>query len=472
MKNNSNQKYRRVLKPVLLSLLLFPDPGFAASAITPDPAPRSPVEHLELRLSTGLLPGLRVLNQPLTMEGAVMLGVQQNLDIAVARSETGVRQAMLRRARAERWPTLSVGSMTFIRGGRSTLLMTPDMTMLTGSTTVSEDLNATARLPLFTGGRILAGIRAAKSGVLGGQALEQQRAVETAYQIREAYLKALLSQTEHRVHQQHQAVEQRLLKNARARYRVGKGLKADVLRIQTELADSQRLLNETHTQWIQTLLSLKALMGIDLASQVTLSDSLVTASWLGPGIDTLIEQALTGHPKILEFEERTKAAEAQVRITRAAYLPQITGQITGNLRFPEEPTLGGNGVIGLVNASIPVFDRKRDTEVAQAMAALERTRREMKVLRLEIVKQLTQASSSFHYAGENVPLMESAVQLAEEDLRLMQRRFEVGRAIQVEVQDAALNLQNKRLAWAKAMYDQQMAKAKLLQAVGKIVNNP
>lgn len=447
---------------LLLSLALML-PGYAEEQST-----KTPVAHIELNLPQGLLSDLPIVNQGLSMSDAVRLGLQNSLGLQVAASETAVRQAMSRRARAERWPTLSVGSMTFLRGGRSTVLMTPDMTMLTGSTTVSEDLNASARVPLFTGGKIRAGIRAADLSVNGAQALERQSAVETAYQIRAAYLAALYSQEEHRVHQEHLTVEEALLTNAQARYRVGRGLKADVLRIQSEVADSRRMLNDEHNDLTKTLLDLKGTMGVDLASSISLLDTLTTTPWNGRDLPALITQALTSHPRLQELEHRLKEAEAQIRIARATYLPQVYGQVTGNFRFPQEPPQMGTGVIGMVNASLPVLDRKRDTEVAQAKAAMERTRQELRVLQLDIGKQLAQAWSELQYAGENVPLMEASVSQAEEDLRLMQRRFEVGRAIQVEVQDAALNLQQKRLDRAKAIYDQTLAKAKLLQASGVI----
>ena len=452
---------KRFLWLLISALLILP--GYAE-----EPLQGKPVEPIKLNLPKGLLSELPTLNQPLSMSEAVDLGLQNSLSLQVAGAETEVRRAMSRRARAERWPTLSVGSMTFLRGGQSTVLMTPDMTMLTAESTLSQDLNASARLPLFTGGRIRAGIRAADFAVTGAQALEQQSAVETAYQIRAAYLLGLYSQEEHRVHREHLTVEEALLANAQARYRVGRGLKADVLRIQSEVADTRRMLNEEHNRLTQAMLDLKATMGVDLASNLTLSDPLAPTPWSGSDLPVLVSQVVVSHPRIQELEQRVREAEAQVRVARATYLPQVYGQVTGNLRFPEEPPMMGNGVIGMVNASLPVFDRRRDTEVAQAKASLERVRRELKALRLDIGKQLAQAWSEFQYAGENVPLMEAAVNQAEEDLRLMQRRYEVGRAIQVEVQDAALSLQQKRLDRAKAVYDRELAKAKLLQTTGAI----
>jgi outer membrane protein len=455
---------------LLLAALALP--GYADNPPADSSAAETPLEHTELTLPHGLLSELPVLDRSLSMQEAVDTGLENSLNLQVAGAETAFREAMTRRARAERWPTLSLGSMTFLRGGRSTVLMTPDMTMLTADRTLSTDLNATARLPLFTGGRIVAGIRAARFAEQGAEALQRQSVVDTAYQIRAAYLQALYSQEEHRVHQAHTAVEQSLLTNAQARYRVGRGLKADVLRIQSEVAESHRMLNEEHNRLSQTLLELKAAMGIDLASRIRLSDTLQRTVWNGPELSDLLAQALEEHPQIQAMERRVREAEAQIRVAKAAYLPQVYGQVTGNLRYPEEAPMMGNGVIGMLNASLPVFDRKRDAEMAQAKAALERASLELKARRLEVAKQLAQAWSEFQYAGENVPLLEAAVSRAEEELRLMRRRYEVGRALQVEVQDAALNLQQKRLDQAKALYTQALAKAKLLQASGRVSESP
>jgi outer membrane protein len=464
---------------LLLSLLLGLAPVLAQAEdhtqheTQPAPAatsPLQPVEHIELNLPKSLLPELPAISGALTLDQAVELGLKQNLGIQVARSNVDISRAMLRGARAERWPVISVGSLTFVRTEDNQTLMTPDMMMNTTGENdhFFQDLNATARVPLFTGGRIVGSIRAARFALEGSEAAQRQTIVDTAYRIKEAYLTAMLSLQEHLVHQQHIDVQEALLKNVEARYRVGRGLKADVLRVQTEIADARRMLNEQHARLNNTVLDLKSEMAVDLGSDVKLTSFPTLQPWNGPSLEDAVKQATITHPRVLEAQSREKEAGARITVARSRYFPEVYGQVTGNLRFPDEPPMMGNGVIGLVTASLPLLDRSRGAEVSRYRAEVARAEQEVKAARLEVAKNVSQAWNDLTFARINAGLADAAVTQAAEDLRLIQRRQAVGRAIIVEVQDAAQQLRQAQLNKAQAIYNHELAKARLLQAIGQV----
>lgn len=426
------------------------------------------LEHKSVHLMDQLIPDLPLYNQSLSQAEAIQLALQNNLGIKVSQSETAIQKAMVKAAQAERWPILSLGALTFLRSNDNQTLMTPSVMMNTVDTVLFQDVNATARLPLFTGGRLRGRIQANQFALNASQSLLSQTAVDTAYQTREAYLKALYTQAEHLVHQSHINIEQTLLHIAEVRYRVGKGLRADVLRIQTELSDAQRMLNEEHRDLNIALFDLKAVMGMDLASELTLSDTLTYHPWQDGDVNDLIRYAIIKHPKVQEAYERMKEAQAQIKVAQSNYFPQVYGQATGNLRFPDRPPMMGNGVIGLLTAEVPVFSKARKAEVQKTQAILKQAQNEYRAAQLDIGKAIAQAWSGLEFANENVKLSDTAVSQAQEDLRLIQRRFDVGRAILVEVQDAALALRQAELNRNKAIFDYEMAQAALKQAVGII----
>jgi outer membrane protein TolC len=447
-------------------MLMVQIPAVWAHEHQENPPSPNAVEHVELTLPQGLLSGFPVVNQSVSMEDAVQLGLKNNLNIQIAGAETELRQALLRQSQAKSWPVIGIGSNTFLHNKNNQTFMTPEMMMSTGQSTFFQDFNASARMPLFTGGRIRAGIRASRFSLEGAQAGNRQSSVEASYQIRQAYLQALLSHAEHLVHQQHITLQQDLLKNAEARYQIGRGLKADVLRIQTALADAQRMLNEEHSQLNNALFDLKAAMGVDLGSEVTLSDALTYQAWKGPQLSELIQKALASHPQIKESQAAVKEAEAQVRVARATYLPQVYGQVSGNLRFRDDPPMMGNGVVGWVSASLPVIDRNRGAEIAQMQAKLKKAQQELKARELDVGKQMAQAWTELQFASQNITLADAAITQSQEDYRLISRRTAVGRAIQVEVQDAVLALREAGLNRAKAIYTHELAKAKILEVSG------
>lgn len=448
---------------------LTPAVGWTESGQTKEELHYHPsIQHIELNPSKNLLPGLPVVDRSFTMNEAIRLGMENNLGIDVAEAEVGIQKTLLQAANAERWPVLSVGSLTFLRGGNSQTLMTPDMMMNTVDTTLFQDLNATARLPIFTGGRIRGGISMARFSLEGSEAALRQTVVETAYQIKAAYLVAMLSKAEHLVHQEHLTVQQTLLENTEARYRVGRGLRADVLRIKTEIASAQKMLNEEHIKLNNTIYELKAVMGLDMGSNIDVSEILAMTPWRGEALDKLVQEAVANHPKVIEAQKQIQEAEAQLKVARSQYYPQVYGQATGNLRFPDRPEMMGNGVIGMVTASLPVFDKGRSAEIAKAEANLKKAQQTLKALQLDISKQVAQAWSELSFATENYQLAAAAVEESQENLRLIQKRYEVGRAVVVEVQDVTWKLWQAQLDKTQAAYTHELAKAKLVQSLGEI----
>ncbi|MGG2368004.1 TolC family protein, partial [Salmonella enterica] len=69
----------------------------------------------------------------------------------------------------------------------------------------------------------------------------------------------------------------------------------------------------------------------------------------------------------------------------------------------------GNGVVGWVSASLPVFDRNRDTEAAKAQAVFTKARQTLKVVELDIARQIAQAWNELDFARQNAQLAEASV---------------------------------------------------------------
>ncbi len=460
---------------LMVGLLCFwPVQAQENTSTSPHPHPQGihdpRIEHVEITLPKSLLKGFILIDQSLSMEEAVEIGLENNLEIQVSEAETGVRKALWKQAKAKRWPIVSAGSLSFVQGGDSQLLRTPGMMMRTvGDNTFTQEFSLYSRMPIYTGGLIRGGIKANRFAWEGSQAGLKDMMVEMAFQIRQAYLSAALAKIQHHIHQQHIHVQEELLRIVKSKYRHGKGLKADVLRVQAGVAEARQHLNTHHNHLNHELFELKARMGVDLGSDIRLSEALRYSSWQGESLSVLVNGAIKDHPEIIEAGKQVREAEAQLKVARSQYLPQVYGQVSGNIRIPEnEPNGLGNGVVGMLTANLPVFDRERDAGVKAAKAKLIKAQMNLKNQGLNIAKNIAQVWSELEFAGENVSLAKPAVADAQEDLRLMNERYKVGKAIQVEVQDAILTLLQAQLNEAQAIYDYELAKIKLSRAIGKI----
>ncbi len=428
------------------------------------------IEHVEIKLPDALLKGFLVIEQPLTMNEAVEIGLAHNLDIQILDAEKDYRYAMWKAAKGRRWPTIGAGSLSFLQGGNSQLFRTPSMMMRTvDDKTFTQELTLFAKMPIYTGGQIRGGIKASRYAFEGANDAQKDIMLETAFQIRQAYLSAALAKIQHHIHQQHIKVEEELLRLVKAKYQHGKGLKADVLRVQAEVAEAQQHLNTHHNHLNNMVFELVAQMGVDLGSKVDLGETLKILPWDGSVLKELVEGAVKNHPKIQVAQKKIMEAKAQLKTVRSQYFPQVTGQVSGNIRLPENKAGGsGNGVVGLLTAAWPLFDRERDHTVQAFKVQLLKTKKEARNVELHLAKKIAQVWSEMTFARENVHLSEAAVQDAQEQLRLMKRRFEVGKALNVEVQDAILTLLQAQLNQAQAIFDHELAKAKLMRTTGSI----
>lgn len=426
------------------------------------------IAHIEYMVPQSSMEDLKTINLALTMENAVKLGIEHNIDIKIAGIDKLVQEADLKEAKLKRWPLFDVGTLSFLRTGDNLTLMTPTMMMNMVDSTFFNDFNATLRFPLFTGGEIRNSIKAASYALSGSKHSLTQKSVDIAYEIRTLYLKALYSKEEYLVHQNHATLQQELIRIAQERYNVGKGLKADILRIKAEWADVKQLLNQKDNELNDSLLELKAVMGIDLASQIYLSDILVFVPWSGLELENLLDYSLKNHPAILEASTDIEKAKAELKITKSNYFPKVYGQLTGNLRLPDRPEMMGNGIIGLITTSLPVFNRARGAEIKQAEAKLEKAIHILRERKLDIAKKITQEWNEMQFTRENILLSDLIQNEAQEDLRLVKSRWSVGRALQVEVQDAILSLRKAQLNNKQAIYNYEVSKASLIKALGEI----
>ena len=355
---------KRSLFTISLSHALLAIAPLAAFAESPDTHDMTsmPMEHVSLVLPKGLLKGFPLIEEAMTMEEAVAMGLENNVGLKISQADSEISETLLLKAKAKRWPVIRVGSLTFLRGGNSQVLMTPESMMMMTNDTFFENFSASLATPLYTGGRLNAGVKKARFDMLSARSDVELTAVEMAYQVRAAYLQALLYKAEHLVHQEHIGVQQELLRIAQARYREGNGLKSDVLRVRTELANAQRMLNDEHALLNNTLFDLKATMGVDLASEITVTDSLAFSSWQGEPLSVLIQQTLKKHPAIQSAEAEIEAARQNLRMVQAQYLPQVYGQVVGNLRIPQgdQNNLNlRNGVIGMIESVERKFNKPK-----------------------------------------------------------------------------------------------------------------
>ena len=216
--------------------------------------------------------------------------------------------------------------------------------------------------------------------------------------------------------------------------------------------------------------ALRILLGYDSARAITTID-LATLMPAGGDVERFTAQMISRRPEFALFDAQRRAAEQDVRVARADRRPQLSYSINGgfdtdSLRPPRlrEHT----GVSAAFNLSIPIFDwgasRSRER---QAEARLQITENERTQAVRGFNQQFNSARTQALSAASRVRLAATGIALARSNLDASIARYRAGEAQIIEVTDAQTTLAAQRLAYFQALFDYQVALARLRQAAGE-----
>jgi outer membrane protein TolC len=244
----------------------------------------------------------------------------------------------------------------------------------------------------------------------------------------------------------------------------------DLTRAQLQTVQRQGELEQARAGESVTADALRVFVGYDSARAIAAAD-LSTLVPTDGEIARFSADTIQRRPEFAQFEANRRAAEQDVRVARADRLPQLSYTINGgfdtdSLRPPrlKEHT----GFSAAFNLTIPIFDwgatrsRERQAEIKLQIADNERV-----LAQRGFAQQFNSARTQALSAAARIRLAATAVTLAQSNLDASIARYRAGEAQIIEVTDAQTTLAAQRLAFFQALFDYQVALARLRQAAGQ-----
>jgi outer membrane protein len=413
--------------------------------------------------------------QQLTMQDAVAFGLKNSptlhatqAEIAVARAETGV-------ARSRTLPQLSANGFAS-KGNMPNILQSamgvePQALILAPDRRFS-DVNLTLMAPLFTSGYLPGLVAAARARERATIADVSGMRAEVALRIREFYTRALYGVELVKAQEARVAAAKVMVANASAQFEAGKGIEAAVRRSEAELAEAQRDLTMAENDRRKMLLDLLAEMGASMETPVTLTENL---TFLPP--DRKLQESLSAADKtrgeLLAARLRARAAEKQISSAKGALGPQIYGFAMGDTFAPRDAMGKRSGYTVGVTLSLAITDGgMRSSEVAAARAMRDKAQADVDRWELQVEKEVRQAWLDIETAAQTYQTAQAALTASQAAFDVMVLRVESGKSILVEQLDALAALTRARANVAQALYDHQLAVARLSRAVGEVDMSP
>lgn len=278
------------------------------------------------------------------------------------RSAQAAARADLDGAQWQRYPTLSVETAAPTSGGSSGLVRIEQ--------------------PLWTGGRITAGINAAGSRVeAAGAAVDEER-LNLSLRVIAAYTEAMRQKARHRYAATGVAEHERLLGMIRRRVAQDVSSQTDQRLAESRMFQAANDQSAAAQAFNNSLAQLTQLAGAPVTELTSLAANEVAAP---AALEAVLPQALSYSPALRRLSYEEEAANAEIASRRSAYMPQLALRLERNIgHFNDgrtsdsramlvllaQPGAGLSAVSG-VNAAVAIREAAR-----MAREAAERDTRE------------------------------------------------------------------------------------------------
>jgi outer membrane protein len=393
---------------------------------------------------------------------------QRALDESIVQARSGLRPSVDISASAGYTQTRTAGGPQDVDTNNDGI---PDATVnIPSNTNDSTSGSASIGLSqtLYSGGRISLGISATEANIMAGR--EDLRSVEQQVlaTVIQVYADVLRDEEILRIRQENLTVLQRQLDEASARFEVGEITRTDVAQAEARLAQSEADLANAQAQLSVSRASYAAIIGQTPGRLAPLPPL--------PGVpddfDAALDIALIENPNIRAAEYALAAAEANVALARAEYLPSVRvsasyGGATNELSsfdLADRTTFQAGATL-----SVPLFTGGlNQSRVSQALERANAAQIQIEGQRRNVLQSISSAYAQLISARSSLRAGEEAVRAASVAAEGVRQEAQVGLRTTLDVLNGELELRSAQVALATARRNEYVAMAQLLLAMGRL----
>ena len=415
-----------------------------------------------LCVGLGLLaPGLyaQTTPAPLTLAECRTLALTQNQRLTAAGHRQQAAETALRVAQTNRLPKLDFSSTSYYVRGLGSILNTQGVTAGVGLTQ-----------PIYSGGRIraqtaLAGATARAAGE-DTQATRQQLVAQTD----QTYWQTVALRDQVGLALNDRAQLQALARDLNNKFQAGLGYKADLLRAEVQLRDSEVRLLRTRDDLRQSQLVLRQLIGRPPGDSLRLAEGIAGDFPVVSAADYQ-QRAQNQRPDLRRLVLGTAADSLQIEVARSARRPQINASVNA-LYLHQKPgfLLPDNNytpAYALVSVNLPLAHwRENRLLESQRRSLAQASQADLTEARQQVALEVSRDLLTLNQAARRIALQTLTVAQAQENLRLNDNRFRAGLLSLVDLLQAQAVSQRAAAELVDAQASYRIAEAALGQAVG------
>ena len=426
-------------------------------------------------LTVSLLAAGTAAAEPMTLAKCIDVALHGNPDITSANLEVEATTAQSKSARGGFGPRLHLDAgiqrwdkaLPFNLGSLNSLLP-PSATFPNIRDQWTWSVGATLAQPLTSLWTIKEGYALRQMGVDVAEIQRKSARRDVAFQVTEAYYRVLQAMRLADVAQRSVENIDAQVKRAQSFYRAGTVGRNDLLRAELGLAAAKQRLIQANGGVVLARGQLARLMGLPPDSPIDPADK-TTEVAVGPLIPAsqAENRAVADRLEIKEIAKRIDQAEAGMSLAKSKMLPQVNAvaNYTHTVGSQFNPTnawfIGGTASWDFWEGGGTYYGI--DESKARLAQALSARRKAEDMIRLETRSAHVSATT----ADQALHVARDAVEQAEENFRIEQKRYESGDNTSFDVLDAENQLTTARGQLQAATYDSLITQSNLARAIGQ-----
>jgi len=325
-------------------------------------------------------------------------------------------------------------------------------------------------LPLFAGGRLVAGYKQAGYNLQASRESVRLSEQETVFNVKSSFYGFLLAREFSAVADEALTLAEKFRDNVKSLYDVGMASKFDLLRSEVQVANLKPQAIRARNSVEVASLGLKTVLGIALETPVEVKGELA-APPLDAVSEAVVEEALAERPELRQLDYQRRIAGEMLKIARGSMMPTIGIGGAYNLWSDSLSFRKGswqNYYAINLSITLPLFNGfEARAQIGQSKAVIRELEWTRKGLSDAIALEVRQAVINRNQARETLLSQGKNVEQAREAVRIAELNYAEGLATNLDVSTAQVALSQARTNYSQALYDCVISQAQLEKAIGR-----
>ena len=266
---------------------------------------------------------------------------------------------------------------------------------------------------------------------------------------------------------------QELLELANEQLAAGAGVRIDVTRAESRVLEDERELWIAKTRVKTSQLQLKALLDLDLDTELHLDDSIINKLKLPPHLEDYEKKGVSligSRPELASQKKRLDQALLTRKAASWQRLPSV--ELFGDWGHDSDEAFSGDyneaWLVG-VRASVPIFEGGRiRSQKREAAAAARQASYEMRVLEERIESEFRSAMFDMNSRYQEIELASREIILGHDEVQQANLRYREGLADNRELIDAQQRLADAERSHLNSAYLYGLSRLAFARAIGKV----